>query len=477
MLCVTGNEATTTGLLHRLQTVERRLAGTDFLQEVRLDHLSDPVGCAAKLGPWASRLIVTCRPTRQGGGFGGPEASRVRVLVEAAKAEPSYVDLEADAPSEWFDDVRSAGARAIVASWHLWSFDPAEVEGAVQRLLEREAEIRKLAVSVPDASDLALLKSHAAAHAGLFTIGMGPAGALSRCRYPAFGAGWTYVSADPKAATAPGQMTLDQALAWGLPGAAHHPFAALLGGPQIADSPGPACYNRLFRKMGQPWSYVPVVTTRGAEALRLTEELGAMGVAVTMPNKGAALAYAEPDPVAETVGAANTVRFGPAASCTNTDVVGVAGPLGRALAGHEPAVGDALVLGAGGASRAAVHACRQLGLDVHVSARRTEAAEAVVGPGRAVPWDRRHESQARVLVNATPLGGRESPWPRGAPLAKDVVFDLALTPGPSALLDQARAEGAQTLDAIEMWLEQGAAQTRFLTGLPVSIEDLRGALS
>ncbi|NNM34952.1 MAG: type I 3-dehydroquinate dehydratase [Gemmatimonadetes bacterium] len=476
MLCVTGREVSTRGLLERLEAVEQRLAGTDYLQEVRLDYLEDPDEGAARLGPWASRLIVTCRPSRQGGGYDGQEDARVRVLERAAATSPRYVDLEADAPVDAAGAIRRAGARGIMASWHLWDFGGPEVASAVRRLLACDADRRKLAVAVSDAADLVDLRGHSNAHGDLFTIGMGPAGALSRCRYREFGAQWTYVSAEAETTTAPGQMTLETALAWGLPDAAGHPFVALLGGPQIAASPGPACYNRLFRHLGRPWTYVPVVTTRGSDALRLTEELGAMGAAVTMPNKAEALAFAEPDPLAEAVGAANTVRFGPRAVCTNTDVVGVTAPLERALEGRGEIGTSALVLGAGGAARAAAHGCRQLGLEVQVSSRRAEAAAQLVGDEGRVPWDRRHESPARILINATPVGGKESPWPRGVPLRKDIVFDLTLQGTPSALLTQAREEGAQALDGLEMWLEQGAAQTRFLTGLTVSVEDLRGAL-
>lgn len=476
MLCVTGKEASSEDLLGRLAAVERRLAGTDFLQEVRLDHVESPGEVATRLGPWASRLIVTCRPSRQGGAFAGPESARLGVLETAAASGPRYIDLEADAPTGTASALRQAGARGILASWHLWEYDEESLAEAVRRLLACDGDRMKLAVAVPDAADLVTLRALARAHPGLFTIGMGAAGVLSRFRYPDFGADWTYVSAPPDGATAPGQPTLDQALDGGLPDGTHHPFIALLGGPQIADSPGPACYNGLFRRLGRPWSYVPVVTSKGSAALRLIQDLGALGVAVTMPNKAAAFAFAEADPVAKAVEAANTVRFGSPSTCTNTDVVGVAGPLARALDRSEGTRGPALVLGAGGAARAAVYACRQLGLEVHVSSRRPEAAHELVGEGRVVPWSARHDSPARILINATPVGGAESPWPPGASLAKDIVFDLTLSPAPSVLLAQAREEGAVGLDGLEMWLEQGAAQTRFLTGLDVSVDDLRGAL-
>ncbi|MDH3224818.1 MAG: type I 3-dehydroquinate dehydratase, partial [Gemmatimonadota bacterium] len=269
MLCVTGSEANAEALHRRLVAVERRLHGTEFLQEVRLDHLPDPEPVVAGLRAYARRLVVTCRPSRQGGGYTGSEEARLALLHDAASIGPRYVDLEADCPHQAAGSLREAGSGGIVVSWHLWENDPERVKRAVERLAAHEADTRKLAVVVDDAADLHPLRQLSDLTPGLFVIGMGAPGALSRCRYPAFGARWTYVAADPADATAPGQLSLDEALAMGLPAAASLPFVCLLGGPQIAHSPGPRCYNRLFRQKGAPWSYVPVVSTRGLDALSL----------------------------------------------------------------------------------------------------------------------------------------------------------------------------------------------------------------
>ena len=477
MLCVTGRETSSEALLERLRAVEERLEGTEHLQEVRLDYLTEPEAAARRLGPWSSRLLVTCRPRRQGGAYVGSEGDRLDLLKRASSIGPCWLDIEADVPQKELDGLRTSGARNILASWHLWESEEGDIPAAAERLRAQDVDLRKLAVAVSDAAELAELRTLSSPGRPLFTIGMGAAGTLSRCRYPAFGATWTYVSTGAEAATAPGQMTLDQALRWGLPEAAEHPFLALLGGPQIAHSPGPACYNHLFRRLERPWSYLPVVTTRGRDSLALVRDLGAMGAAVTMPNKDAAREFAHPDRVVERVGAANSVRFDAPPVSTNTDVEGVRGPLSRAIDRVGETLPAALVLGAGGAARAAVQACRDLGLDVLVSARRSEAAEALVGSTDTVPWADRTSPRSSVLINATSVGGRNGPWPPHVALNKAIVFDMTLDPAPSGLLVQAREEGAVTVDGLTMWLEQGAAQTRFLTGLTVSTNDLKDALS
>ena len=480
MLCVTGNEGTPEELAERLERVSRRLAGRNHLQEVRLDGLREPsTDVLPLLAPYASRLIVTCRPERQGGAFRGTETERFDVLHGAAALGPAWVDVEADVPEETTGALRRAAPGRVMVSWHVFGGDEAGVADAVRRLTRLEADRYKLAVAVDDATELAPLLELSRGHPDLFVIGMGEAGLLSRCRYPCFGARWTYVSGAPDRETAPGQLTLDQAEEMGLPEAAKKDFLCLVGGDQIRHSPGPRTYNRLFRSRGRPWSYVPVVSVRGREALHLVRELGAMGVSVTMPNKASALEAAEADDEARALGAANTVRFREhGAVATNTDVEGILIPLKQALEsldlGHEPAV---LILGAGGAARAAVAACRHLGLEVGVSARRATAAVEAAGVGSAVAWDERGETGHEVLINATPVGGHSDPWPSDRPLGKALVFDLALTGESSSLLERARAEGAHTIPPLEMWLAQGAAQIRFLTGEPVNADQLREVAS
>lgn len=480
---MTGNEEDLDDLLARLRRVADALAGEDHLQEVRLDLLVGPGKEAVEaLRPFAAHLLVTCRPERQGGGFGGSEDERLAILDTAARLAPAWMDVEADCPLPVPARLRERGARGVLASWHVFRWDPDTLADDLKRLVSVPADAHKLAVQVEDAAHLRVLRERAASQPSVLTIGMGEAGRLSRCRYRHFGNRWTYVSADGERATAPGQLSLSEARALGLPEAAAHPFFCLVGGPQVRHSPGPVAYNRLFRARDLPWSYVAVPSADGQEALTLVEELGARGVSVTMPHKACALRMGEPDEVARRVGAANTLRFGPGSrGATNTDVAGVREPLGRVLAELPPPPVEgpraALVLGAGGAARAAVQACVDLGLSVSVSARRVDAARAIGSAARPVPWERRADEAAHVLINATPVAGADLPWPAGRPLVKEIVFDLALSDRPSALLALAQAEGARTLEALEMWLAQGAAQLAYMAGETVSPEELRQALS
>jgi 3-dehydroquinate dehydratase/shikimate dehydrogenase len=486
MLCVTGSEASVAALARRVADADRR-AGATLLHELRLD-LVERIEWAALLElvrREGQRLLLCCRAERQGGGWRGSEEDRVALLAYFFKQGGGWVDLEADVEDETLERF---DRQRVVLSWH----EP-EVEGdaaerarrwqaRLEAMARRSSGLVKLAVAVEDAAELEALRAARAAvppGRGAIVIGMGAAGALSRSRYRRFGSAWCYVAAHADGRTAAGQLTLDEALALGLPRANEAPFYALVGGPGVSLSPGPRVYNAFFRAQRMLASYVAQPVRSLAATLPLFEALGARGLSVTMPHKQEALALCRPDAVARRIGAVNSLRRDRDGvwSGTNTDVEGVRAPLARALARSGGT--RALVLGAGGAARAAVVACRDLGLDVAVAARDPSRARAllasVVGPeatAGAIAWEARADAGADVVVNATPLGGARTPWPEGCPLGARVVFDLALATEPSRLLAVAAAGGSATLDGRAMWIHQGARQMSWMLGRPIDARDL-----
>ena len=477
MLCVTGGETTTRQLAARLA------AGRPFdMQEVRLDlldHVDDEV-----LGLVGRRnVIATCRSSGERGGFRGTERERFALLTRALAHEPGYLDVELSSDRGLRQQLfGQRGTTRLVLSAHEWA---AEGDGpapsAPERLAEigramsaEPADVLKIAVEMTDAAELGPLRD-LLRHEGrpVVRVGMGPAGSVGRALPCRLGSAWTYVRADDAAATAPGQLTMSQALAWRIDQSAQLVPLGLLGGPQVLRSPGPAVYNRLFAELGAPFLYLPVVTSRPLETLALLEGLGFAGLSVTMPAKEALLGQLdELDVLASRVGAVNTVRlrdgrrFG-----LNTDV----GAVWELLSAHAGA--RALVLGAGGAARAAVVALRDLGCSVTVagrSASRTSALAQALSV-TAVSWDGRAREPFDVLVNATPCGGdgASDPMPFTAPLTNCAVLDLVLAPDTTPLLKRVAQGGGEAIRGIEMWLLQGARQVSALTGLRVRPDDLR----
>jgi shikimate dehydrogenase len=197
--------------------------------------------------------------------------------------------------------------------------------------------------------------------------------------------------------------------------------------------------------------------------------MGFEGASVTIPFKLDALHAAETrDPVAVSVGAANTLRrLHQAWEAANTDVEGFLAPLDarnpRGLDGLR-----AVVLGAGGSARAVVAGLAARGVHTAIAARRPEqAAEVAAAHGIEVaPWPPAPGSWD-VLVNCTPLGGArrrgESPM-AGATLDGRLVYDLTYGDGDSALIADARRAGCAVLDGLPMLVAQAERQFEWWTG-------------
>ena len=192
---------------------------------------------------------------------------------------------------------------------------------------------------------------------------------------------------------------------------------------------------------------------------------GYVGANVTMPHKDAALALSEPDDRARAVGAANTLWLdnGKLRS-TNTDVEGFIGALDAASPGWDQRTGSAVVLGAGGASRAVVYGLIERGIEtIHVVNRTFEKAEAFrdrFGPSvKPAHWADLPGllKGSKLLVNATSLGMKGQP-----PLSIDlstladdaVVSDIIYVPLTTPLLVAAEKRGLATSNGLDMLLHQ-----------------------
>jgi shikimate dehydrogenase len=194
------------------------------------------------------------------------------------------------------------------------------------------------------------------------------------------------------------------------------------------------------------------------------------GVSVTIPHKLAVIPLLDAiTDRAKAVGAVNTLFWrGNALMGDNTDIAGIAAPLGPRLDRLSPA----LVLGAGGAARAACAALRGLNVaDLCVSARDQAKAERLAEDfqARVVPWEERATQAWGLVLNATPLGmqgGNEalSPWPEEATGSMGLAFDLVYNPVRTRFLAQAEAAGAARVSGLSMFLHQGLAQFEIWTG-------------
>lgn len=263
---------------------------------------------------------------------------------------------------------------------------------------------------------------------------------------------------------------------------------AVLGHP-IGHSLSPAMHNAALQALGLDAVYLAFdVTPAGLpQAIAGLQALGSPGWNLTAPLKTQAAELAgRLAPPAADLGAVNTMVWdGRELVGHNTDVEGIE----RALvgAGTRPDGRPGLVLGAGGAARAAAWALARLGLAVVIAAR-SGAGElaATVGaahPGwavRAAAWADRDQvaAEAGVVINATPLGHNGASMPTSPTVLGpgqtgcDLVYARGLTPWLRAVA----ANRARVVDGREVLLEQGVAAFRLFTGLTPPAAVMRRAL-
>ncbi len=248
---------------------------------------------------------------------------------------------------------------------------------------------------------------------------------------------------------------------------AHAKLAGVVGWP-VGQSLSPRVHGYWLERYKIDGAYLPlpVEPARFEGALRGLADAGFRGVNLTLPHKQAALAIChEVEPVAERIGAVNTLVFEDGHfNGRNTDAFGFLENLRQDTPAWEAASGPALVLGAGGAARAAAAAILDAGApEVRLSNRTAVRAKALAEDlgGRVVPvpWDERTEAMAglALLVNATSLGMAGQPdldLDLDSLPVSALVTDIVYAPLETSLLMRARARGNPVVDGLGMLLHQ-----------------------
>lgn len=273
----------------------------------------------------------------------------------------------------------------------------------------------------------------------------------------------------------------------------------LLGviGYPVKHSLSPTMHNAAIAHLKVNYVYLPLPVHPDAlgAAIAGFEAIELEGFNVTIPHKQAILPYlVDVSDLARAVGAVNTVyRTDQGWMGTNTDVEGFLAP----LRSHTSALvgGTALVLGNGGAARAVVAGCTQLGLGkIQVVGRDPQKLEqfkdswagSSLAQGLEVyPWQQLPEllPQAQLIVNTTPIGMHTDA--AASPLALDdwevlpegaIAYDLIYVPRPTRFLQEAAARGLTAIDGTEMLVNQGAAALELWLGQAAPVDVMRHAL-
>jgi 3-dehydroquinate dehydratase/shikimate dehydrogenase len=462
-------------------------------------------------------VILTCRSAAEGGHYDADDSSRVSLLEDLCAASdhpPAYLDFELSAYQ------RSANLRQkinlcvthpkqlrdtttrLILSIHDFDSRPADLD---RRLLAAYSEpacaVVKVAYRARSLRDnLDLFDLTTTAPKPTIALGMGEFGLPSRVLASKFNAFLTFASLRDSAATAPGQPTIHDLL---------HlyrfrsitPATRLFGvvGWPVAHSMSPLIHNAAFTQHNLDAVYLPLpIAADGADhaasrtslfatlsALADHPRLNLSGVSVTLPHKEHAAAWALDrsftlDPSAHGLGAINTLDL-TRRTAANTDALAIAslltdhlGPLStRTIA----------VVGAGGVARAAAFAAAAQMATVVISSRDHDRAQRLAhdvnahgwGEGRAVaaPLQLLPRSCADAFINCTPVGmaGGPAPDALSIPLPDlqhatpdTLFFDTVYNPIDTPMLRAARQRGCRTIDGVEMFTRQAAAQFALWTG-------------
>ena len=458
-LCATVIGATT----EELRANRDRVKGADLV-ELRLDFVQKP-DVSGALADRRCPVVVTCRPTWEGGHFDGAEEDRRRLLIEALNLGADYVDLEWKAG---FDDlITSQRGKRIVLSTHDFNGLPNDLIHRYRAMRSTGAEVVKVAVHADSLSSLLKLRNieTSGAKACRVIVGMGAAGVSSRLLPDRFGSHWTYAGTG----VAPGQLSLKRMLEeFRIKDISETTELYGVLGKPLEHSLSPPMHNAGFAFAGRDAVYLPLEAKDVDDFVTFAKVFSVRGVSVTAPYKEQITkCLVEEDDLSRRVGAVNTIQIkGKNWIGCNTDVQGFLEPLIERL----PLAGCRVaLLGAGGAARGVAIALSSQGAIVTVCARDTKKAESVARlingavssiPPSAGSWD--------LLVNTTPLGTHPkidgTPMPNGVFDGK-LVYDLVYNPSVTRLMAEAMAAGCETVGGIGMLVEQAIRQAEWWTGI------------
>ena len=234
--------------------------------------------------------------------------------------------------------------------------------------------------------------------------------------------------------------------------------------------------NAALRRENVNGVYVALHAKKLTDLLACVRDIPIHGLSVTMPYKEAILKHLDnTDAHTTKVGACNTVVRAQDGKLYgfNTDTAGVVRPLEQRMTLEGARI---LVLGAGGAARAAVFGLKERGAEVYVLNRSVAAGQKLARQARARTAKRQDLKKLSfdVIVNATPVGMgnmRDSPLHEDEINAK-YIFDMVYDPAETRLIQMAQARGAEVIPGIEMFVHQAARQFEIWTGKPAPWDEM-----
>lgn len=429
------------------------------------------------------RLLFTLR-SRAEGGRGSCDLESRRQAIERAVPLYDAVDLEADRDLE-AETLDLVPAEKRFLSAHVGAVDEAELWQRFHTMSQVPARLYKLVVFAKQAGEelppLELLRRLERPDVAAFAAG--EVGTWTRLLAPRWGAPFVYGSLGATPAAA-GQPSISRLIAdFGLPRL--YPVERLFGivGCPVAHSLSPRLHNGAYRALDLPYLYLPFHAENFGDFWLEVVESGLFdglccplsGLSVTAPHKAAALAIAGvSSPLAQRTESANTLFLdGGVWEAETTDPRGVVGPL--EAKGVPLRDQPALVVGCGGAGRAAAYGLYAASARLYLTNRNEERGRRLAERMKVpfVPWEKVDPGQYRVLVHATSLGSSpDDPLPFSvSALSSDaVVVDLVYRAEPTRLIQEVQARSLETVEGREVLLWQALDQFRLMVGRELALD-------
>jgi len=477
MICAVVRTATSEEAVAAM--AEARRAGAD-LCELRIDYLRDP-DLKAILSAKPLPVLATVRPTWEGGQYSGAEALRFGLLEDACRYGADYVDVEFRA----YKDFKRGDAKLIV-SYHDFEKTPDDLAATAAKMAALEPFLVKVACQARGTADLArLVTLQKTFPSPIAVIAMGEFCEPLRILYHRYGGWLTFVSLKAGLESAPGQVTVEDMVRL-YQGKTIDDATEIYGvvGNPVAHSKIPLVFNDVFKHLAINARYVRLKTDDAAALRELASAMELRGFSVTIPHKQAVAGLVdEADEVVKGVGAANTVtvRDGRLLGA-NTDLPASMEAIKDAAVkkwSHGIYGMRALVLGAGGVSRAIAWGLKREAARVVIANRTFERGKALAEELGVdfVRWESLADARAQIVVNGTSVGmapkAEESPVDASLFKKDMVVMDTVYTPRNTTFLRDARAAGALGIDGVEMFLRQANLQFKLWRGRTIPTEILK----
>jgi 3-dehydroquinate dehydratase/shikimate dehydrogenase len=473
-----------------LETAES-LARENPFMEFRLDYLKQPLAIVPKMRRFLEThqyvtAIATCRRVDNGGKFKGSLASELEVLNKAHAAGCQIVDLELESALKTKPEVlaRLRKSAGVIVSFHDFRATR-NLESTLEKMLRIPADFYKIVTTATSLSDNVTMMKFLQTQSdkqSLVGLCMGEQGIISRVLSVRAGSVFTFGAVSAEVKTAPGQISAsDLRSIYRLEQVDAATRVYGVAGDPIEHSLSPVIMNTALRRENVNGVYVPLHAKTLKDLIHCVREIPIHGLSVTMPYKQAIIEYLDnSDAHTAKIGACNTVVRGQEGKLFgfNTDIAGVLRPLEQRVAIDGTKV---LVLGAGGAARAAVFGLKERGAEVWILNRTAAKAQKLARQAKARTIKRAdlRKTVFDVIINATPVGIGST---RDCPLKEDevqakVVFDMVYDPVETRLLQVARAKGIVVIPGVEMFVHQAARQFEIWTGKPAPAGDMLRAVT